>query len=291
MIFSRFKPFDFINTSKLFLIPLLFPLLSYSSEPDKLIGARASGLGNSAIALTDSWSIFNNQAGLGWQRDYWAGVYHENRYFVKELNYSSLGGCIPVKPGTFGIAITHFGYSQYSQSRFGLSYGMMLTKTIAAGVGFNYHTVQLAGGYGSSNCLTAEGGIIYQPLEKVAIGAYLFNPTHSSLGNNQKLATFFGIGLTYRPSKYILITLQGDDNTQSSPVFRTGLEYSPAKNLYFRAGMSSNPMSLAFGLGWKVKSVDFDLAFSYHEVLGYTPFLSVSYTFNSKTSKQDKPEK
>jgi len=275
----------------LILFTLLLPAVSFSSEPDKAFNARAAGLGNSSIALSDPWSISINQAGLGWQRSCWVGVSHENRYLIKELSYSSLGGCIPVKPGTFGISLTHFGYSQFNQSQFGVSYGMMLSKTIAAGVGINYHSLRIASGYGSSSCITAEGGVLYQPVEKFAIGAHAFNPFRSSLGSDQNLSTSFGIGLAYQPASYILITLQGDDSNQSTPVFRTGIEYNPVRNLSIRAGMSSNPMSLAFGLGWRVKGMTFDLAFSYHEVLGYTPYLSLSYTFGSKASNQDKPEK
>lgn len=261
---------------------------AFSGEPEKYPGARSSGLSNSSIALADPWSVFNNQAGLGWQRSYWAGVYQENRFFVNELSYSSLGVCIPVKPGTFGVGLTHFGYSQYNQSRLGLAYGMMLSKTVSAGVGINYHTVRLSGGYGGSECITAEGGIIYQPLQKITLGAHVFNPTRSTLGSNLNLTTSFGIGMVYRPVDNVLIAIQGDDNTQSSPIIRTGIEYSPAKSLSLRAGISSNPMSLSFGLGWIVKSICFDIAFSYHQVLGYTPYISLSYNFDRKPSIQEK---
>ena len=290
MFVCRLKRF-FNSSCRLTLFILLIPALSYSNEPDKTPSARAAGLGNGTIALADPWSIFSNQAGLGYQRDYWTGAFHENRYFVKELSYSSLGGCIPVRPGTFGIALSHFGYNQFSQSQIGLSYGMMLTKNIAAGVGLNYHSVQLASSYGTSSCITAEGGINYQPIDKIAIGAHVFNPSRSSLGKDQNLTTSFGIGLAYRPVDYLLITVQGDDNTDSTPIFRTGIEYSPAERLSIRAGVSSNPMSMAFGLGWKVKAICFDLAFAYHEVLGYSPFVSISYTFNKKVNGQEEVKK
>jgi hypothetical protein len=290
MIGCRWKRV-FNSSCRLILPYLLLPSFALANEPDKTIGARGAGLSNSTIALVDPWSIFSNQAGLGWQRDFWVGIHHENRYFVKELNNSSLSGCFPVKPGTFGVAITHFGYKLYSQSQFGLSYGMMLSKNIAAGVGINYHSVRFSSGYGSASCVTAEGGIIYQPFEKIAIGAHVFNPSKSSLGSSQNISTSFGIGLAYRPAEAILITLQGDDNSSSSPAFRTGIEYSPAKRLSIRTGFSSNPVAMAFGLGWKVKSIIFDLAFSYHEVLGYSPFVSLSYTFSSKKSNQATPEK
>ncbi|RPH27710.1 MAG: hypothetical protein EHM93_19115 [Bacteroidales bacterium] len=275
------------KSSKLILFALLFPLIAFPDEPEKYPGAKASGLSNSTIALADPWSVFNNQAGLGWQRNYWVGVFHEKRYFVNELSYTSLGGCIPAKPGVFGVGVTHYGYSQFSQSRFGLSYGMMLSETISAGIGMNYHMVRFAGEYGGSECITAEGGIIYQPLERIAIGAHVFNPTGASIGSDQNLPTTFGLGLAYRPVESVLVLVQGDDNTLTSPVVRTGVEYSPVKRLSFRAGMSSNPMSLSFGLGWIVKSISFDLAFSYHRVLGYTPYLSVSYAFESNAENRD----
>lgn len=277
-------------SSRLILFVLLCPLTAFADEPEKFSGARSSGLSNSNIAINDPWSVFNNQAGLAWQRDYWAGVYHENRYFINELSYSSLGGCIPVKPGTIGVGITQFGYNQFTQSRLGLSYGMMLSKNISAGIGINYHTIHLAGGYGNSECLTVEGGIIYQPLTKITIGAHVFNPTRSSFDRNETLPTTFGIGLAYHPVESVLILVQGDDNTLSSPMLRAGVEYSPIKRLSFRAGMASNPMSLSFGLGWRAKSISIDLAFSYHRVLGYTPYISLSYTFDSKSKIQDNHE-
>ena len=279
-----------VSSGKLIFFAFFLPLTSFSSEPEKFPGARAAGLGNTTIALTDSWSMFNNQAGLGLQRNYWAGVYHENRYFIKELSYSSMGICIPVKPGTFGVGLTHFGYSQFNQTRFSLSYGMRLSKTVAAGIGLNYHTLQIANGYGSTSCISAEGGIIYQPISKITIGAYAFNPTNSKLGDDKNLSTTFGIGLAYQPADKVLIVIQGDDNTLSDPVFRAGVEYAPVKNLYTRIGISSNPMMFSFGLGWLVKSISFDLAFSYHEVLGYTPYVSVAYTFGGKAKKTEKAE-
>lgn len=283
---SKFR----IIASKIFLIALLFPFSAKPIEPEQSPGARSAGIGSSTIVLADPWSVFNNQAGLGQQRNFWAGVYHEKRYFLNELSFSSIGGCIPVKPGTFGVGVTHFGYSQFSQSRFGLSYGMMLTKTISAGIGINYHMVRIANGYGSAGCITAEGGIIYKPIDKISIGAHVFNPTQSSFGENQNLPTTFGLGIAYQPVESVLILIQGDDNTLTSPTLRTGLEYSPVKRLSFRAGLISNPMTLSFGLGWNVKNLNVDLAFSYHRVLGYTPYISLAYTFGGGMKNQVKPE-
>lgn len=264
------------------------PVCSFCQEIQISNSARTAGLGGCSISISDSWSVINNQAGLGSQRSYWAGIYHENKYLVKELGYSVLAACIPVKPGTFGISLTHFGYSQYSQSRFALSYGMKLSSNIYAGVGLNYHTLKLANEYGSASCISVEGGIIYNPIEKLTLGAHIINPTQSTFGSSKKLPTSFGLSLAYKPNRNIILIVQGDDNTQYKTVFRTGIEYNPIKRVSIRTGIASNPTEVSFGLGWRVKHMVFDLAFSYHQILGYTPFASLSYTFSDSAKSQDK---
>ncbi len=259
---------------------VLVPLLSAAQE--QIPGCRSAALGNSTFAIPDGWSVFTNQAGLAWQKDYWVGVHHENKFFVKNLGFSAIGADIPVKPGTFGVGMTHFGYNQFNQTRASLNFGMLLTEQFAAGIGLNYHYVHLAGSYGNSDAISAEGGIIYKPTKKCGIGVHVFNPTASTLNSKDDLPTTFGIGMFFKPVKYLLLTFQGDDNSVTKPVFRTGFEYNPVENMSVRAGFTSNPSVVSFGLGWQIIGINLDLAFSYHEILGYTPLISVSYQFVKK---------
>lgn len=265
---------------------LLLHHSSHSSIPEQTGGTRAAGLSYSTISLSDPWALFHNQAGLGWQRDYWIGAHHENRFFVKELGYSALGVCIPVKPGTLGFGLNHFGFNQFSRSRVGLSYGTTLGDRLAAGVGINYHDVHIAE-YGSRNAFTVEGGILYQPIDKLMVGAHLFNPAHQKFTSEDDLPTMLGIGLAFKPANYLLISTQVDDNSATKPTCRLGLEYLPINGICFRGGFATNPLVMSFGLGWRVKGVQLDMAFSYHEVMGYSPHISVAYTIGTKTTSSN----
>ncbi len=254
-----------------------------ASIPDKPTGGQGAAMGQAWVALNDSWAGFRNQAALAVNHNFWAGIHHENRFLTSELGLSTLGFLIPVSPGTFGIDISHFGYSQLNTTRIGLSYGMKFSEKFMAGIGLAYHRMQVAGEYKDRNAFTVEGGILYAPVEKLTLGAYIFNPTRSSFDDSQSLPPIIGAGATFRPSQKVVLTLQVDDNTESSPNVRGGLEFTATKNFCFRLGYSSgNPEGLTGGFGWMVKDINFDLSFGYHRILGYTPQLSVSYCPGSK---------
>lgn len=257
-----------------------------ASVPDKPTGGRGAALGQTGISLNSPWSGMQNQAALAWQNNYWVGIHHENRYLVKELGLSAIAGIIPTNSGNFGINVSHFGYNQFSITRAGVAYGMKLSEKFSAGVGLNIHHMQIAGDYSNKNAYTVEGGLLYMPIEKLTIGAYIFNPTHSSLDEQQSLPSLLGLGITYLPSNKLTLVLQVDDDTENKPAIRGGVEYKALNNFSVRLGYSSgNPEGLTGGFGWLIKGIQADLSFGYHRILGYTPQLSISYQFGQKTEK------
>jgi len=144
--YTRFEP------SKLHRVIFLAVLLACVFTPCKRVsagfpveqpGSRAIALGYSGVSIPDAWSLFYNQAGLGYQEYAWIGVHHENRFITPELNFSALGSIIPVRPGSLGISIKRLGFSQFSQTKAGLAYGMKLMPTLSAGVQLNVHHATL----------------------------------------------------------------------------------------------------------------------------------------------------
>ncbi|MGE0076945.1 MAG: hypothetical protein AB7S48_03705 [Bacteroidales bacterium] len=268
------------------LILVLFYTTLKASVPDKPTGGQGTALGQTWISLNSYWSSLQNQAGLAWQSNPWIGVHHENRFLINELSLSEIGAILPTSSGNFGFNISHFGYSQFNVTRGGFLYGMKLSENFSAGVGFNYHHLQIAGDYARKNAYTVEGGILYMPTEKLVLGAYLFNPTHASLDNQQSMPSLFGFGVSYLPTSKITMVLQVDDDTERKPVVRGGFEIEALKGFALRLGYSSgNPEGITGGFGWLVKNIQVDLAFGYHQVLGYTPQLSVSYRFGRRNDK------
>ncbi len=59
-----------------------------------------------------------------------------------------------------------------------------------------------------------------------------------------------------------------------------GLEYELYENLFIRAGLSTAPFESTFGLGYIIKKVSVDIAFTHNEILGFTPHFSIQIRFD-----------
>lgn len=255
----------------------------YTQISNFAIAGTGHSLGFTWISLTNPWSGMQNRAALANQREFWVGAHHENRFMLTELGSSMLGIALPVKPGTFGVDVSHFGFSGFNTGRVGLGYGMYLGKRFTAGIGLAYTRLQLPADYRSANAFTVEGGIHYTPTERLTVGFYVFNPTSSSFDDLGDLPTLMGIGLTYNPSARVMLVMQVDDDTQRSPAVRCGLEYRVMERTALRLGYSAaSPEGITVGIGFPIMNFDIDLSLSHHQTLGFTPSLSVAYLFRKK---------
>lgn len=265
------------------LLPLLLSLSVYCQTYIRPVSGAAAAMGSSSFSLTGMWNGFINQASLAYQRRFWVGAHHENRFMLSELGSSMVGVVIPVKPGTFGLDVSHFGFSNFNTSRVGLGYGMYLGKRFTAGIGLAYALMQLPADYRNANAFTVEGGIHYMPTSKLTFGFYVFNPTGSTFDDFGVLPTLMGMGVTYNPSDKVMLVIQVDDDTQRSPAVRCGLEYRVMEHMALRIGYSAaSPEGLTAGIGFPIHNFDIDLSLTHHQVLGFTPSISVAYLFSKR---------
>lgn len=265
------------------LLPLLLSLSVYGQTYIRPVSGAAAAMGSSSFSLAGIWNGFTNQASLAYQRQFWVGAHHENRFMLTELGSSMVGVAIPVKPGTFGVDVSHFGFSDFNTGRVGLGYGMYLGKRFTAGIGLAYTLMQLPADYRNANAFTVEGGIHYMPTSKLTFGFYIFNPTGSNFDDLGDLPTLMGLGVTYTPSDKVLLVIQVDDDIQRSPAVRCGLEYRVMERTALRLGYSSvSPEGITAGIGFPIQNFDIDLNLTHHQVLGFTPSLSVAYLFRKK---------
>lgn len=283
--YTRFEP------SKLHRVIFLAVLLACVFTPCKRVsagfpleqpGSRAIALGYSGVSIPDAWSLFYNQAGLGYQEYAWIGVHHENRFITPELSFSALGSIIPVRPGSLGISIKRLGFSQFSQTKLGLAYGMKLMPTLSAGVQLNVHHVYIAGEYGSTAAFTAEGGILYIPFPDLTVGLHILNPTRSKILRDERIPTIVDFGLAYTLGERVLLTVGVEKNIDEKQSFKGGVEYTPLPNLAFRIGMATNPSLMCFGIGYSKGPIQISAAFTRHEYMGYTPHFTAAYQFGGK---------
>jgi hypothetical protein len=269
------------------LITCFISISTYATGENWPIGGRSAGMANASVTLNDLWSIHNNQAGLTGIKNFSAGLYYENRFGLKDLGLKAGAIAVPTKSGVFGLSITNFGYSQYSENKVGLDYAKAFGAKFSVGVGLDYLTTHIAENYGNSSAIAGEIGLRYQLNKNLCIGAHIFNPTRAKVAdyNNEHAPTIARLGLSYAFSDKLILAAESEKDIDYNPVFKAGIEYHPIKQLYFRTGMSTNPVLNAFGFGLEFKSFNLDFSASYHQTLGFTPQVSLIFHASKLTGQ------
>ena len=184
--------------------------------------------------------------------------------------------------GTLGVNAVFFGYSKYNETKIALAYSRKFGERFSAGIQMDLLNVYQAEEYGSSAALAVEAGILTEPVDDLFIGAHVYNPTNSSFssGDLSDVPVIFQAGIGYYFTEKVFITAETEKDTGHKAVFQGGIEYNIIKNIFARLGLSSHEMSsYSFGVGFVHKGIDADMAFSHHQILGYTPHVSFSYSF------------
>ena len=256
----------------------------YSSNDNYPIGARFSAIGNVGVTCADLWSVSHNQAGLGFYNHLTAGFHHENRFAVREFSLNSAAFTVPTHSGTFGLSYIYFGYSAYHESKIGLAFGKSLNKWFSAGIQFNYLNTYVADETGNLNSMTIEAGIIAKPIQNLSIGIHIYNPTGSSfygLSEKERIPIILNLGVGYEYDDKLFVGIEAAKDLEMAPAsFKAGLEYFIIHHIYVRTGVIINKLvSHSFGLGFVMKKIRADLAFSHQQIIGYTPHFSVQYCF------------
>ncbi len=269
------------------LVFFLLVFITKAGNEDFPIGARSSAMGNASVSLSDVWSAQHNQAGLGFVRDYSAGVYYENRFLLKELSIKGAAIAVPVRAGTFGLCITSFGYTQYSENKYSLSFAKAFGNKLSAGIALDYLSTKIAEGYGSRSVFAAEAGIIAKPLKNLAIGAHVYNPTRAKLSsyNDERLPTIIRLGADYSFSDKVILAIETEKDIAQKALFKAGMEYKAVKEFYLRIGIATNPTLSSFGFGINLKNLKIDFAANYHQVLGISPQVGLSYIIKKAERK------
>jgi len=272
------------------IIPVLNGLCENANHP---LGGRSSGMGNSSVTLSDFWSVHNNQAGLAGYKNISAGFYFEDRFIMKELGLKALAFVLPVKSGAFGLNFNTFGFSQYNETKVGLAFAKGLGKIFSAGLQLDYLRTSIAENYGDKNVFTFEIGLMSRPNDKVILAAHVFNPINVRLEKqyDERIQSVYKFGVSYLVSDKLLLAIETEKSRDFKPLVRGGFEYKIIDRALVRMGYSTLPsmsgdddFSIAsqysFGFGLNFQNLNIDLSASIHQILGWSPSVSLIYTFN-----------
>lgn len=278
-----FKQFLYLSTMKklvlLFLAIVPLVRLTAGNEP-AAAGGRAEGVAGATVTYSDIWAAFHNQAGLANIKTFTAGAFNQTPFLLSELSTRGVAVALPVNElGVFALSVNYYGYNLYNEKKIGLAYAKSFGDKISFGLQLDYLGTSISEGYGSSSVLMVEAGVRAQVLPKLFLGVHVFNPTRAKLADydNEKVSTVLKAGLAYLFSDKVTVSMEAEKNVFEPNIFKAGVEYHIVKMLYLRGGIASNPAKTAFGFGLEFDSFKFDVGASYHQQLGYTPNVSLTY--------------
>ena len=244
-------------------------------------GGRSAAMGFSSVAASDFWSVTNNQAGMAFYDRTTAGVYFENRYLIKEMGSQTGAFTLKTKFGMLGSTVCYSGDANYNTTKAGLAYALKIGKYFAAGIQLDYIGTTLGEDYGKRSNVTFDAGILVKVTDQLTFGAHTFNPVHVQLSdyNNERIPTTLNAGFGFTFSEKLQLTAEACKNSEFPMELRSGIEYKLGQFAYARVGLSTNPARYTFGFGIEVKNFTLDLSSSVHSQLGYSPQVSLQYSF------------
>ena len=204
----------------------------------------------------------------GWH----GGLYYENQWLLKETAFKS-GSLIKAVSGVgcFGLSISQYGWSQFSENQFSVAYARDFGPYLQMGLRTDWVWLHLGDAYPDRSTPCVELGIQSQVTERLQLGASLFNPLSSKLKtlNEDALPIVMSMGLSYQLAEDFIGQLEVEKNSQRPGVrLGGGLEYTLFERFQIRAGAQHNPNILSFGVGYLVKKIQVDVAAQMHQELG-----------------------
>jgi hypothetical protein len=264
---------------------LLFahPLPLGASNDNYPAGARAAAMGDVSVMVPDFWSTWHNQAGLGFYPHLSLGFHHENRFVVPEFGLHAFGLTIPTGSGTLGFSGHYFGNPGYHENKFGLAFGKAFHERFAVGLQLDYLNTHFNNDLRSSGTLAIEAGIMAEPVDHLMLGFHIYNPTGASIPGmgREKVPVILRVGLAYQFGERLFLGMETEKDLDiARPKYKLGLEYKLIEYIYARLGvMLQEYAEHSFGIGFNLAGFNASLAFSYQQLLGYTPYFSLHYVF------------
>ena len=253
---------------------------SFYAQNEGITGARSYGLAGTSSLNSDLWSTNNNPAGLAFLKQWQTGISYENQFLLSELSNKTAIVTAPVSNGSFGLSVNQFGYSSFNENRIGFSYGQKLGEKIAMGIQINYLSTKIGDGYGKTNALSGNIGLLANINNELSLSAMVINPNRAKLAEftDERFPTLLKLGLKYDFSKKVTAFTEVAKDIDFDANVRIAIEYKALPMLYFRAGYATSPALSSFGFGLNLDKFKLDFASGFDSNLGFSPQVSLSYS-------------
>ncbi len=248
-------------------------------------GARPSGMGNAWFGMENAPEcLFHNPAGLS--REPALSFCLSRLYGLEALSSASFLVAFRVSFMNIGIGLQHFGRSPYTETAFNLGASLPLFKCLT--IGLRIRSIRtcidplwsgVSSHYGFS--------LLFRPVRALNLGLGINSSKTPDIARIE-VTDHVCLGMTFLGLQGMILSL----DIEKYPLFpmevRGGIEFSPLRGCFIRAGFSGNPSTLSFGIGTIQGRTCLDYGLNQHPVLGTSHALSVTFILK-KTSAPSSP--
>lgn len=269
------------------LLVFVFHFLAHTqSGGQNLGGAAVQGIGGAGVCLDNISSLYTNQAGSAFIKNWSADVSVDRRFDLEELTTISVALAKNVGFGTVGLNVSQYGFDAYAEQKIGLSYARLLTDYFALSgqvdmLGFKID------GFGNTYKYTVEFGIYSRLSDKVHLAAHIFNPTSIQLTDNEEIDSRISIGAKYIPSNKVKLYSEFEKIIDRDVQFKLGVTYKVIDDLDINIGSNLTTQAFNFGFQYKIKDA-FTIAASFgfnNNIQGTSPAFSGQYVSTPSVDK------
>ena len=265
------------------LLLLLFCFLSTTgiAQYEDVFGPKANGMAGTSLNEGGAWSSLNNPAASLADSGFQVAASYANNFLLSELGTSSLSASHVRGNLAFGAGVSSFGYSAYRQNLFMGSVGIRLEDNFSLGVQLGVRHYRIGEGYGSVMVPSAGIGLQVRVSERLSLGGLLRDPFNLSIDVDDldRVPPLMRTGLSYRFSEELIANLEVEKVIDHALRLRSGFDYQHKNGFSFRAGVLTNPFEYSLGAGYQKSVVRFDLAYTYHPLLGFSPQVGLNLQF------------
>lgn len=265
------------------ILGVIFNLDTLAFERGAVAGARESALANAVVALPGSFTIFHNQAFLSECNNPAVGISYRQPYFIKGYSESAIALTYPISTAVFAVAVSQTSVASYKESNLGIALSKVLARNLSAGLLFNYFYFNLPESGQHKGSIQVDGGIRYVCSSRLKLGFHIRNMFSTQSETFQYQLTFplfLRSGVSFGLTERLLLVGESYFEKDIGVGIRLGTEAALSGNFMIRVGLSTKPVQHSLGFGYKWKQYQLDFAMVHHEMLGYTPLLSLSFILN-----------
>ncbi len=248
-------------------------ILAFAQEAT-FYGAKNESLARATVALSDSWALFYNPAGLVFNHAEIVAGY-QSKYTYLGIDDGAFGFTFPIKNTALGIGASYFGDNLLSKTKAVGAIAHKIGKT-TLGIKTTYDQLRIEE-IGSKGIFYFDIGGQITISEELIIGLVINNINQAKFDTLSLSSpnTSVQVGFNYHPHNKLTLLAQVEKDISNPALLRLGLEYAVSKHVNIRTGITPSPTAAFAGFGLNWVKIKLDLVGSYQQTLGWSGGLSI----------------